>query len=318
MELLLKANKNEESPYPSVNQYVDQIEKYCKETTKILIRNVSSLLAIDKSLKKAEDDAPLIFKGRIQYSPRTGKPITTSEWNKFENAIIKYLKIEKKEIQRKMSTDGYWLGSILARMDKEQRLEEPIKNIDMSQPDFKKVDFSDYDKGRIELANQFSGIYIQNVNDRTRSKIQQIINDGIRQHLPNRKVFQNLWDLEDDINRDWERVVRSELPANINNGMMNTLLSTSDEDVIFMKGISVPDACSHCKRLVDEKIVVLVDKPISSGEIEINGKIYPAIWPGKSNFGRKAKDYWEASTIHPHCRCTWSQWYIELEQYLEP
>jgi hypothetical protein len=317
-ELLLKAHKAEQSPYNSVNEYVDGVETYAKETTTILLRGIKSILGMNKNLKKSKEDGILIFKGKIQYSPKTGKPITIKEWIRLEEAIIKYLNIEKKELQRKISSDSYWLGSLLARMDKQQRLKVHAKDIDISEPDFNKVDFTNYDKDRIELADRFAGIYIQNVNDKTRSKIQQIILDGSRQHTNKGKVLQNLFDLEDDINRDWERVVRTEIPSNINDGIMTTLLRTSDEENIFMKGISAPTACPHCMRLVNEKVVVLVNKPIDSGMKTIDGKIYPAIWPGKSNFGRKPRDYWVANTIHPYCRCTWTEWYVELEEMINP
>lgn len=318
MEELFKAHKIEQSPYNSINQYVDGVENYCKETTTILMRGIKSVLGINKNLKKSKEDGALIFKGRIQYSPKTGKPITISEWNRFEQAILKYLNIEKKEIQKMMASDGYWLGSLLARMDKQQRLKTNISKIDIGEPDFNKVNFTNYDKDRIELADRFAGVYIQNVNDRTRSKIQQIILDGSRQNISKGKVWQNLWDLEDDINRDWERVVRTEIPGNINDGLLTTLLRTSDEEYIFVKGISAPTACKYCMELVNDKIAVLVSKPTESGKIKIDGKEYPVIWPGKSNFGRKPRDYWVSTTIHPYCRCTWVEWFIELEQYIKP
>lgn len=320
MELLLKAHKQEESPYNSVNDYVDTVEKYCKETTTLLIRNVASVIGVDKKLKKSNIDAPLIFKGRIQYSPRTGKPITESEWNKLEDIIIKYLRLEKKEINRKMASDGYWLGSILAGMEKEERISSSLSSIDIGEPEFKEVNFNDYDYDRIRLSEQLSGIYIQNVNDRTRSKIQQIISDGSRQHSPNGKVWQNLWDLEQDVNRDWERVVRTEVPTNINNGLMTTLLRTSDEEYTFVKGISAPGACKHCERLLNEKVFVLLEEPPKGGgdKVTIDGKEYTALWSGKSNFGRKPKNYWACFPLHPYGRCSFTEWYLELEQYLKP
>ena len=113
MELLIKAHKAEQSPINAVNEYVDHVEKYCKETTYILLNSVASLLGLNSEMKKSKESDLLIFKGRIQYSPKTGKAITMKEWGKLEEAIMKYLKIEKKEIQKKISSDGYWLGSLL-------------------------------------------------------------------------------------------------------------------------------------------------------------------------------------------------------------
>lgn len=322
MELLIKAHKAEESPIHAVNEYVTYVENYCKETTTILLKSISSILNME--MRKAKEDELLIFKGRIQYSPKTGKPITMGEWGNLENAIIKYLKIEKKQIQKKIASDGYWLGTLLARMDKEQRLTIPVKKVkkfDMGKAvaDFNEVKFTDYDKDKIDMAKQLSGIYIQNVDDRARTKIQEILVDGSRQNINKGKVSQRLWDLEEEVNRDWERVVRTEVATNINNGMMTTLLRTSDEDNVFVKGISAPTACEHCLRLLNEKIFVLLDKPPEDGgdKITIDGKQYTALWPGKSNYGRKVKDYWACFVLHPHGRCTFSEWYLELQEFID-
>lgn len=321
-EELLKArlniNKPDLSPYKSINQQVDKIEKYSHEVTTILFNNVSKVLGL-KPLRKSHEDAPLIFKGQIQYNPRTHKPIKESEWKKLEAAIIKYLGIESNEIKRKVVKDSMWLGSILSRMSPQKTFNKDLKTIDLSEPDFKSVGFKDYDYDEIKIAENLSGQYLTDISERTRSKINQIITNGTRQKKAKHEVFQDLWDETDVINRDWDRVIRTETAMNANNGMLTTTLRDSGEDHTFMIGISSPDACPYCLKLVSDKIVVLLESAPANGneKVVIDGKEYIAIWPGKSNYGRKPINYWTATTIHPYCRCGWSEFDPELEEYLK-
>lgn len=321
-EELIKAKLNvykpDLSPYKSINQQVDAIEKYSHEVTSLLISNVSKVLGL-RGLKKSHSDAPLIFKGNIQYNPRTHKPIKKAEWKKLEKAIINYLGIETNEIQRKMVQDSMWLGSILSRMDDTQKaFQEDRKNIDTSEPDFEAVGFKEYDKDEIEIAEQWTGQFLTDISDRARSKINQIITNGVRQKKYKHQIFQELWDESGVINRDWERVIRTETAMNANNGMLITTLRNSDEEHVFMKGYSSPDACPYCLKLVNEKVVVLKESaPSEKDEIKIGGVTYPVIWPGKSNYGIKPKNYWTAITIHPYCRCGWAEWDPELENTFE-
>ncbi len=316
METLCKANKKELSPYKSINDHIDSLEKYAKESTKLLLNSVCSVLEL--KLKKAHPDGPLIFGGKIIYNPRTGKPIKNKEWDRLEEAIRKFLKIEKKQVVKRASKDSYWLGSILKRMSLEKRKKTPLSSIDLSKPDFAAVGFKDYDQDLINVSERLSGIYIQGVNDKTRNKLQSIIAEGTKQKKYPHQVFQDLWDQEEDINRDWDRVTRTESAYNINNGYLITTLRTSDEEHVFMKGLSAPGACPYCNRMIKDQIVVLLSEPPKTGEtVVIKGKKYIAIWPGKSNYGRNPKNYWTVNPMHPYCRCNWTEWYLELEKYLK-
>ncbi len=309
----LTVHKAEESPYKAVNQYISQVEKYTYEVTNLLLHGVSSALGLRMS-KARDDHKPLVFKGRIQYSPSTGKPITMGDWRRLEAAITKFLNMEKDEIQKKVLHDALWLGNVIRRLDKQQRTITPLGKLPIK-GSILSLDLPQYHKDVITASEQLSGNLIQNVNDRARSKIQTILADDVRQRKSSGKVFQDLWDQEADINRDWDRVVRSETAANVNNGYLMTLMNTSDEEHVFVKGVAAPNACSSCKQLVDGVIAVVVSTPPKNGFVRIKGVDYPALWPGKSNIGRKPSNYWVASTIHPHCRCTWSEWFVELEKY---
>ena len=178
---------------------------------------------------------------------------------------------------------------------------------------------SDFDKDMILASEQGAGIYLQNVTDKVRSKIQSILVEGTKAKKTKGKVFNELWDSQVALNRDWDRVIRTETAYAVNNGLLiSELRQEPSDDPIFMKGISAPGACPYCLSLVNEKVVVLVEEAPATGDtIKIDGVEYNTIWPGKSNFGRKARDYWAATIIHPYCRCSWTRWYLELEDLLK-
>ncbi len=312
-----KLSKYEDSPWKSVNQLGDKYEKYAHEITHIVLDNVMKVLG---KMAKAHDDAPLIFKGKIQYNPKDGKPIKAKDWKKLEEAIIKYLGIEKDALQTKITEDSYFLGTLINRIENENKKRNTnFSKFKLDNPDWKTYGYTDFDKDMILASKQGAGIYLQNVTDKVRSKIQSILVEGTKAKKTKGKVFNELWDSQVALNRDWDRVIRTETAYAVNNGLLiSELRQEPSDDPIFMKGISAPGACPYCLSLVNEKIVVLVDEAPATGDtVKIDGVEYNTIWPGKSNFGRKARDYWAATIIHPYCRCSWTRWYLELEDLLK-
>jgi len=312
-----KLSKHEESPWKAVNQLGDKYEKYSHEITHITLNGVIDILG--GKLRKAHEDAPLIFKGKIQYNPKNGKPIALKDWKRLETAIAKYLGIEKQALQGRMTSDSYFLGTLINRMsDEYKKRNQNLAKYNLENPDWKAYGYTDFDRDMMAVSEQGTGIYLQNVTDGMRGKIQSILVEGIREKKPSHRVFQDLWDSEVDLNRDWDRVIRTETAYASNNGLLiSQLRQEPEEEYIFMIGMSAPDACPHCLRLVSEKIVVLLQEaPTSGDKIKVEGTEYTTIWPGKSNYGRKAINYWAAVTIHPYCRCSWTRWFIELEELL--
>ena len=313
-----EVHKEELSPYKSINQNISIIEKYAHVATGILLSSVSSVFNIEQ-LKKAKEREFVAFKGKIQYNYKTGEPITKEEWKKLEDAISKFLGIEKSVIEKKISTDSFWLGSTIKQMDYEERLNTSLRDIDQERKNFESFHYRDYDNDRIEISERMSGSLIQNITDKARNKIKTIISMAEKSKWNKSMLFQNLWDQEEDINRDWDRVIRTESAMNANEGFLITALRAKDEDeeYVFLKGVSSPNACKYCKKLISDKIVVLLEKPPKKGDlIVVAGKTYTALWPGKTNYGRKPEDYWSATLIHPYDRCCWTEWSPELENFL--
>ena len=311
----MKLSKYEESPWKAVNQLSDKYERYAHEITKLTLNGVIHILG--GTLKKAHEDAPLIFKGRIMYNPKDGKPIKAKDWKKLEEVVAKYLNIEKRVLQEGMTSDSYFLGTLINRLESETaRRNQDLKKYNLENPNWSAYGYTDFDRDIIRMSEQNAGIYLQGVNDRMRSKIQSILIEGTKSKKAGYKVFQDLWDSEVDLNRDWDRVIRTETAYSTNNGLLISQLRTSEEEHIFMKGISAPDACPHCLRLISEKVVVLLEGFPEGGsdKITIDKKEYSVIWPGKSNYGRKSADYWTCAPLHPYCRCSWNEWFVEIEE----
>ena len=312
-----KLSKHEESPWKAVNQLGDKYEKYSHEITHILLNEVVNILG--GKLRKAHEDAPLIFKGKIQYNPKDGKPIKLKDWRRLEDAIAKYLNIEKRVLQEKMIIDSYFLGTLINRIDDENiKRNQNLKKYDLEEPNWQMYGYTDFDKDMMAVSEQGAGIYLQNVTDRMRGRIQSILIEGVKAKKLNHRVFQDLWDSRVDLNRDWDRVIRTETAYASNNGLLiSQLRQEPEEEYIFMKGISAPDACPYCQSFISDKTVVLLQEAPASGDtIKVEGIEYPAIWPGKSNYGRKPVNYWTATIMHPYCRCSWTRWYPEIEKFL--
>lgn len=145
-----------------------------------------------------------------------------------------------------------------------------------------------------------------------------------------------------ELNRDWKRVAISET----NNAFANGYISAMNEGE-YVIGISMPDACPHCKDLLHLKVYQVLKEAPKVDYSQLSGEEYlkqaelweKYIWEGKNNFGRSTslrkrinkdignkednlvyREHHELSMpvipLHPNCRCRWVAFNPEL-QYVE-
>lgn len=90
----------------------------------------------------------------------------------------------------------------------------------------------------------------------------------------------------DDYQTDLKLIAITETSRAESQGRLQELKDAGDE---FVVGSSAFDnrTCPHCKRLIDGKV----------------RRIRDVI--GRSNYGRKAKEYLPVIPLHPRCRCVW-------------
>lgn len=299
----------------------DLVEEWTKWYESILGQvYVSACRALDLPIKdrlsKAGPDDALVYKGKILYTPETGKPITVGQWDAFIKAIEKFLNRNLAEAERKVVLNAAALGKILNRMLKyntweaveKLRLNEArgapgsgpaIDDIRAFRKHFR-VPESEMD--RISVAQESAGIYIQGIGEKTRDSIRHVIVQGIKDKSSKGDVSQALFDSFGSINRDWQRIVETETNEAMNTAyLLAEVHGAGVGPVYFQRHEAFDDAvCPHCER-IKGMVVKWSGAPMRGEKIEDRyAKI--AIWEGKSRFGRKAKDTWVAAgTQHPWC-----------------
>lgn len=259
--------------------------------------------------------ADQVFKvnGRIYINPKTGKPLTVAQWNEvvktLDSSVAKIFRGQPDVLVKK----ALLLGKVLQGMDYEARRSSSLKELSIP---------SQFPKDKIwqdayTFGKQHAAEHIVDLQASARKKISTTILNAIKNKDTTRQLEVALFDTFADLNRDWRMIAETEISSNVNAGiLMGELADRKEGETVFMIGISAPDACSECHRLIDKKVVVLSDEPIPSGKIKVDGEEYPAIWVGKNNVGRQPSSYWAATPLHPHCRCSWTRYYPEMKELI--
>jgi hypothetical protein len=138
---------------------------------------------------------------------------------------------------------------------------------------------------------------VQEVDDRHRAGIKQLIIRAKKERWLPKRLEQELFDLYGEQNRDWRRVAITELAMVASDAYLSEL--EDGEQVIGMGSV---DACKHCKEMVIGKQFTVLREPPSE-ESEASGA--QMVWPGKTNFGRRVATYRPCIPMHPLCRCRW-------------
>lgn len=305
-----KEKVHEQSPWLAHKQYEASVTDPVSDLILKLFLDIRRIwLKQPGEFQKAES----LFKlnGKIFINPKTGKPLTMQQWKEILKTLDKAMLYIFKDKEEALVKKAILLGKILDGMDEDQRMREEYGQLDFSES----LPHSDPWNEALTFGEQNSAEYIVALRKKARKDIAVTINDAIKNHKTTRQLEMELFDKFGDLNRDWRRIASTEIANNVNNGI---LLSEEETRVggepIFMKGISMENACKYCVALVKDKVVVLTKGPVKGGSVKIDGKKYIAIWPGKTNYGRDTQHYIATTPIHPNCRCSWTRWYPEFEK----
>lgn len=264
--------------------------------------------------------ANMKWKGKTIYSPETGKPITTTEWNKFVAALEKFINKTYNGIGEKIVLNSETLGRILDRMIKYNKLKsvteihlEDIKYqnktfdwISDSVKNMKNVfgeEITRTQAARIEVMQQSAGQYIQNINDSLRNKIKQTLIDGVMNRESRTQVSQNLFNQCVGVNRDFQRWADSEIQSASTKAYINEEVNNANtENIYFIRREIIDDnTCKKCKDI--NGIIAKWSKiPLTDEHIKDTYAKY-AIWDGKTT-GRIPE-----TNMHPWCRGAWIRYY---------
>ncbi len=182
----------------------------------------------------------------------------------------------------------------------------------------------------------------------TISRVQNVIFESVKNRETTRELRRKLedefFDTQAEINRNWNRVAITEINSAFNMGYLAQISSGN-----FVLGFSMADACDHCKALIDGKVYAVInpDEAQSYDSLAKDSEEYKrqvwlhenAVWVGKDNVGRSGSTrkkidktggtspenltdrqhheiFMPAIPMHPHCRCRWIRLH-PTEQYVD-
>lgn len=262
--------------------------------------------------------ANLKHKGKILYNPETGKPISTSEWNRFVTDLEKFLN-RNKPSGEKIVLDAQALGRLLDKMLKTNSLQEvrkmALKDIKVKEKSFDWVSdsvkhmttelgtqFAGEQLARLEMLQRSAAQKVAGIDDAMKNNIKQILMDGVLNHKSKSQVSQSLFDKMVGHTRDFQRLADTEIQKNFNDAYIAGEVSNAEpgKNVYFQRVEVLDDnTCEYCKKM-NGKIAVWSKTPLSSGKV--NDQIADlAIWEGKEWDGKKLNGIAEApnSIFHP-------------------
>lgn len=303
--------QKEISPFKAVRD----LENLSKDRVeKLLVKFYNRISSDWIGLRKAKTD-PFVLNKRIFLNPKTGKPLTKGQWATIKKEVLRVFKYIYAPEEERIAIHALALGKVLKGMSINDSLSRGYKSIKSAVDDTMSKLEGPLWRNTVTFAQQDAATLIVDLTQRQYRKIHDVIQTGIKNRSSHRKLREDLFDSFGSMNRDWRRIAETEIGNAQNTGQLLTELERAKpEEQVFVKGISSSEACPFCRSRVDGKIFAVLEEPPDTGEtIEIDGTEYTAIWPGKSNYGRKRSQWWVAAgTQHPHCRCTWVKYIPEI------
>ncbi len=301
------------SPYRSVR---DLIDKTKGDVEKRLLELHNAILSRWLRLEKAS--SPFKLSGKIVINPRTGKPLTKAQWKIIKKDLMRSFAYVYGSKDIDIARTAMALGKIVADLPVSSAIGLTLGGIKLGQG-LRVLDTDPQYRASVEFAEEQAAEDIVDLSQKQYKKFHDTVVTAQKNRVTPRKLETELFQTFGDMNRDWRRIAETEIGNNMNNGKLITELNKErvDGDYVFMRGMSSPMACPWCRESVYMQIVVVLEEaPTGTGDqIDIDGKTYTAIWPGKTNVGRGRRSWWVASgTQHPHCQCTFVRYLPGYEE----
>lgn len=323
----LKAPKGEAFTYKAQEDLTNLFVKELTEKTKELYTMLVAYFGLPEM--RILTKANLVYKGKVVYSPETGKPISEKDWAKFVDALEKFLNRNYKGIGKRIVLSADALGRILDRLTDTKKLEE-IKKLRLDELKYKgkKLEWisdsvknmsntfgeslSRIQQAKIQVMTQSAAQRITKVTDGMRNDIQQILIDGVKNHQSKSQVSQALFDKCVGLNRDFQRIADTEIHNAATEAYINEeVYKTPEGKKVYFKRFEILDGntCKKCSS-IDGMIALYSDTPLSSQKI-VDDYAEIAIWEGCGILNDKEIPM---SGCHPYCRGAWIRYYPETEK----
>lgn len=140
----------------------------------------------------------------------------------------------------------------------------------------------------VRFAEMRAADKLTEISERHRAGVRQLVMQAHNERWTAQRLAQALFDAFGDQNRDWRRVAITELAMATNDAF---LAGCVEGDEVWVP--PVEGACIYCQKYLENKSFKVSKEP---------GNELTEVWPGKSNYGRKVKDWIPCIPLHPNCR----------------
>lgn len=306
------------------------------------VTTFSKAIGNDKDWTGIPSSNAIIYHGRIVFNPQTGKPIMREDFRKIIKAIERFLNKHLGPNDKKIVLNSITLGRVLARkmlstpeselkkikLDAIKIEDKTIDWINRNYDWLDKIDGRLKGEDRATIARNYRGIkqFMDVAEESMGSKISRMTDDvvhsvretlinGVKERKSGGQISQDLFDRFGNLNRDWGRIVETEIMEASNTAFLKESVSDAKPgEAVYFKRIEMHDdhVCPYCEKI--RGMIVRWSETTLSDENIDDKYAEKAIWEGKTNMGRKARDYWVPSAqVHPWCRGSWSRWYPPVE-----
>lgn len=332
-QVLLKGKAEKEGERPAYKMLEDVQDGLCRHftmTLNVIYKTLCRYLGlpeVSETMLKARgnEEEPLILNGRVIFSPETGEPLKNRDWQRLINAIEKYIGRKMSDQDQQLVMQNAAVAKIISHLLK-NNTREAIEKLRLESVD-KKVgfyrtteswkrlkqafpDLSAADIDRLELARDNVGNYISSVGADVVKKIKEVYYQAVTGKKDKGAISQELFDRFGDLNRNYERIVKTESNNITNRELIREGLrgGADGEPVYFKRYEGSANICPFC-RDANGVIARWSDKPMDNDQCD-DGTASVWIWDGKSNFGRKGSQMWYAAeSFHPNCQGIWERYY---------
>ncbi len=284
----------------------------------------------------------IFYHHRVIFNPETGLPIYREDFEKIIHAIERFLNKRLDPSAKKIVLHSVALGRVMARRllalnaaeIRKLKLEEVVhegKPIEWMAESLERQNramgplrpeerdrLSEHYKHisrMVDVAEQSMGDHITQMEEDTVHAVRRSIIDGVKGRSSKTEIAQDLFNRFGDLNRDWGRIAETETVESFNNAFLKETAAMAEPgEKVYFRRVEMRDdyVCSFCEKIRGE-VALYVNSPLSDDKIE-DPVAKVAIWEGKNNIGRKAKNYWmPAGTVHPWCRGSWERFFPDME-----
>jgi len=256
------------------------------------------------------------YKGQILYTPETGKPIDEKELQKLVEGLTRLLN-QNRKVGENMIKESQVLGKIIEKLLAGKKLRE-LKNIPLEELKVSNKTYSTilndpdkylntWDKINYKLMRQSACERLQNMDDNIKHQVKQILFDGVVARESKSKISQRLFDKLGAENRNWRRIVDTEINNNLNRSYIEAVTSQAAEgEKVYFQRLEVVDSrtCEFCREKNGE-VVLFSNTPLEDDKIN-DTYARKAIWSGKTWTGEN--NTLAEGIFHPNCRGVWVKW----------